>query len=106
MRAIADDKLEVSEAFAEEMYFCLGCLACQTACPAGVDYATLIETARAEVERQGILDSPKRNLIRSILLRRLFTSCSGTSTAFLSKVRARKARAGARLVASGTPATA
>jgi glycolate oxidase iron-sulfur subunit len=74
MRAIADDKLEVSEAFAEEMYFCLGCLACQTACPAGVDYATLIETARAEVERQGILDSPKRNLIRSILLRRLFTS--------------------------------
>ena len=33
MRGVADDRLAVSEAFAEEMYFCLGCLACQTACP-------------------------------------------------------------------------
>lgn len=74
MRAIADDRLDVSQAFAEEMYFCLGCLACQTACPAGVDYAELIETARAEVERRGVLDTPKRNVIRSLLLRRLFTS--------------------------------
>ncbi|MGA1196249.1 MAG: 4Fe-4S dicluster domain-containing protein, partial [Candidatus Latescibacterota bacterium] len=39
MRAIADDRLEVSKTFADEMYFCLGCLACQSACPAGVDYA-------------------------------------------------------------------
>ena len=41
MRAIADDRLEVSKAFADEMYFCLGCLACMTACPAGVNYAEL-----------------------------------------------------------------
>ena len=53
MRAIADGELEASKTFAEEMYFCLGCLACQTACPAGVDYAALFENARAEVERQG-----------------------------------------------------
>ena len=38
--------------FADEMSYCLGCLACQTACPAGVDYATLLENARGEVERQ------------------------------------------------------
>jgi glycolate oxidase iron-sulfur subunit len=43
----------VTRAFGEEMYYCLGCLACTTACPAGVDYAKLFETARAEVERQG-----------------------------------------------------
>ena len=33
------------------MCYCLGCLACQTACPAGVDYAELFETARSDIER-------------------------------------------------------
>ena len=36
MRAVADRELEIGPAFAEEMSYCLGCLACQTACPAGV----------------------------------------------------------------------
>ena len=51
MRAVADGKIETSQAFGEEMYFCLGCLACMTACPAGVNYAELFEHARAEAER-------------------------------------------------------
>ena len=72
MRAIADDRLEVTKAFGEEMYFCLGCLACQTACPAGVNYAELFERARAEIEERGGLNSPKRNLIRGFMLRWLF----------------------------------
>lgn len=50
MRAVADGKLPAdSRQFADEMYFCLGCLACETACPAGVNYAEMLETARAEV---------------------------------------------------------
>lgn len=72
MRAVADGRQDVSRAFAEEMYFCLGCLACQTACPAGVDYAQLFEHARGEVERQGVLDTPKRDRIRSWTLQWLF----------------------------------
>ncbi|MCC7519074.1 MAG: (Fe-S)-binding protein [Verrucomicrobiae bacterium] len=72
MRAIADDRLEVTRAFGEEMYFCLGCLACMTACPAGVDYAHLFEMARAEVERRRVLSSPKRNFVRWALIRWLF----------------------------------
>ena len=48
MRAIADGKLEATRTFADEMYFCLGCLACMTACPAGVNYAELFEHARAD----------------------------------------------------------
>ncbi len=72
MRAIADDRLEVSKAFADEMYFCLGCLACMTACPAGVNYAELFEHARAEAEQSGKLDNPRRNLIRGFTLRWLF----------------------------------
>ena len=39
MRAVADGALEVTHEFAEEMSYCLGCLACQTACPAGDTHA-------------------------------------------------------------------
>ncbi len=72
MRAIADDRLEPTKAFAEEMYFCLGCLACMTACPAGVNYAELFEQARAEAERAKVLKSTKRTIIRGFTLRWLF----------------------------------
>jgi glycolate oxidase iron-sulfur subunit len=76
MRAIADDQLEASRAFAEEMYFCLGCLACMTACPAGVNYAELFEHARAEAESSGVLRSPRRDLIRKLLIHWLFGNLS------------------------------
>ncbi len=72
MRAVADDRLTPSKAFAEEMYFCLGCLACMTACPAGVNYAELFENARAEAEQSGVLDSPRRTLLRTLVLKWLF----------------------------------
>jgi glycolate oxidase iron-sulfur subunit len=58
MRSIADGRLEATRTFADEMYFCLGCLACMTACPAGVNYAELFEHARAEAEASGVLRSP------------------------------------------------
>ena len=72
MRAVADGRLEATSAFADEMYFCLGCLACMTACPAGVNYAELFEHARAEAEESGVLDSPGRKWIRLFTLRWLF----------------------------------
>ncbi len=72
MRAIADGRLEPTRAFADEMYFCLGCLACVTACPAGVNYAELFEHARAEAEQSGVLSSPKRSFIRGFTVRWLF----------------------------------
>lgn len=72
MRAIADGQLEAQKAFADEMYFCLGCLACETACPAGVDYTGLFEMARAEAERTRALPSPARRFLRWLLLDVLF----------------------------------
>ena len=72
MRAIADERLEPTKTFADEMYYCLGCLACMTACPAGVDYAELFERARAEAEASRVLANPGRSLIRSLSLRGLF----------------------------------
>jgi glycolate oxidase iron-sulfur subunit len=72
MRAIADGNLEAGESFADEMYFCLGCLACETACPAGVDYTHLFEMARAEAEQSPAKRTPVRRLTRWLLLGVLF----------------------------------
>lgn len=73
MRAIADEELETTPAFAEEMSYCVGCLACTTACPAGVDYTTLLEAARAQVEQSGVAATPARSVVRALTLRLLFT---------------------------------
>src|SRR3990170_826235 len=72
MRAVADGELEVTREFAEEMSYCLGCLACQTACPAGVDYAELFETARSDIEIAGAHPGVQRTIWRALTLRFLF----------------------------------
>jgi glycolate oxidase iron-sulfur subunit len=54
MRAVARGDLEAADpAFAEAMYYCVGCRACETACPAGVEFGWLLEEARATVEDAG-----------------------------------------------------
>ncbi len=73
MRGIAEAKLEVTREFGEELYFCLGCLACETACPAGVNYAVMFEEARADIEQAQVLSNGKRNLVRAVTLRWMFT---------------------------------
>jgi glycolate oxidase iron-sulfur subunit len=72
MRAIADGALDVTQEFAEEMSYCLGCLACQTACPAGVNYAELFETARSDIERNHAQPGLARKFWRSLTLGFLF----------------------------------
>jgi glycolate oxidase iron-sulfur subunit len=72
MRAVADGELKLSPAFADEMSYCLGCLACQTACPAGVDYSNLLETARAEVQSAGLNQTFSSRFWRTITIRGLF----------------------------------
>jgi glycolate oxidase iron-sulfur subunit len=73
MRAIADGEMELTKNFGEEMYFCLGCLACTTACPAGVNYAELFEVARMDIETSGVLAKPSRNVIRWLTVKYIFT---------------------------------
>jgi glycolate oxidase iron-sulfur subunit len=72
MRAVADGALEITPAFADEMSYCLGCLACQSACPAGVNYATLFETARNDIEIAGVSRNPRRRFWRAVTLGFLF----------------------------------
>jgi glycolate oxidase iron-sulfur subunit len=72
MRAVADGELKLSPAFADEMSYCLGCLACETACPAGVDYSNLLETARAEVQSAGLNQTFASRFWRTVTMRGLF----------------------------------
>ena len=53
MRAVAEGRLDVTETYTRHLDLCLGCRACETACPAGVPFGSLLETARAEIERGG-----------------------------------------------------
>ncbi|MBU4461240.1 MAG: (Fe-S)-binding protein, partial [Verrucomicrobia bacterium] len=62
----------MSATIAREMEYCLGCLACTSACPAGVHYAEIFEAARAETLRTGVLDTLFRRFLRAFVLRGLF----------------------------------
>src|SRR5437867_872049 len=50
MQAVADGRLAVSDDFIEHMYCCVGCRACETACPSGVQFGKLIEAAREQIQ--------------------------------------------------------
>ncbi len=53
MRAAAEGRQALTPAFARHLDLCLGCRACETACPAGVPFGTLLEATRAQFARQG-----------------------------------------------------
>jgi glycolate oxidase iron-sulfur subunit len=53
MRVGHEDGESVSPEMTEHFDNCLGCMACVTACPSGVQYDRLIERVRPQVERHG-----------------------------------------------------
>ncbi len=44
-------RLELGESFVTHIDRCLGCLNCQTACPSGVHYGSLLENARSQIDQ-------------------------------------------------------
>jgi Fe-S oxidoreductase len=53
IEAAAQGRIPLDARLEEHMYVCLGCRACETACPAGVHFGTIIEAGRAEVGPTG-----------------------------------------------------
>src|SRR5437763_7365290 len=50
MQAVAEGRMDISAEFVDHMYCCLGCRACETACPSGVQFGKLIEAAREQIQ--------------------------------------------------------
>ena len=70
MKGVEEGAIGLGPSVAKHIDLCLGCMACVTACPSGVRYDLLIESARVNVEREtkrGFFDSTFRNLIFAIL---------------------------------------
>jgi glycolate oxidase iron-sulfur subunit len=58
MRAAAEGRLDLSQTLARHLDLCLGCRACESACPAGVPFGSLLEATRAQLARRGLGSTP------------------------------------------------
>jgi glycolate oxidase iron-sulfur subunit len=54
MRAAAEGRTGLTPTLARHLDLCLGCRACETACPSGVPFGRLLEAARGQLERRGV----------------------------------------------------
>jgi glycolate oxidase iron-sulfur subunit len=64
MKMAAEGNATINETWVSHFDACLGCMACMTACPSGVDYAKLIEATRAQIERRYTRPGPEKRFRR------------------------------------------
>jgi glycolate oxidase iron-sulfur subunit len=70
MKAGLEGRAVLDAAYQRHFDTCLGCMACLTACPSGVQYDRLIEATRPQLERHGertIADRAFRSLIFALI---------------------------------------
>ncbi len=67
MRAAAEGRVGLTETFTRHLDLCLGCRACETACPSGVPFGRLLEQTRGQIERYGRRPVVQRLLTRLML---------------------------------------
>ena len=68
IRMADEGKIGITDSFVKHMEACLLCRACETACPSGVQFGSLMEKARGQVERKY-----KRPLAQRLLRRFIFS---------------------------------
>ena len=52
MKSALEGKIPMGGSLVKHLDMCLGCIACEPACPSGVKYSRLIESARSQIERR------------------------------------------------------
>src|SRR6266481_897056 len=67
MKMAAEGDAAINETWVSHFDACLGCMACMTACPSGVDYAKLIEATRAQIERRYARPAAEKRFRRLLL---------------------------------------
>ena len=67
MRGVAEGNVALGPLLEEEAFLCLGCRACESACPAGVEYGSMLELTRAALTVSGKHDGLAARLERFIL---------------------------------------
>lgn len=71
MKAVSDGFMEPDSQFKEQMDLCLGCRACEPACPSDVKYGQLIEQARESIAAETQFPWHVK-AIRTLFMERLF----------------------------------
>lgn len=71
MKAVVDGIMEPDETFQSQMDLCLGCRACEPACPSDVKYGQLIEQTREAIAREKQFTMPVK-MARKTFLRGIF----------------------------------
>ncbi len=69
MRAAAEGRVGLTPALARHLDLCLGCRACETACPSGVPFGRLLEATRGQLERRDVRGPGTDHAMLGLLLR-------------------------------------
>jgi glycolate oxidase iron-sulfur subunit len=67
MMLVAQHEIPLDQGFVSHIDRCLDCRACETACPSGVEYGRLVESARAEIEANYRRPLTSRLLRRAVM---------------------------------------
>ncbi len=96
MRALAEGRTEVTPTLVHHLDGCLGCRACETACPSAVPYGELLEQVRDHIERHHERPKEERRARRTLL--DALTNPARLSLLLTGARLARRLPGGARLV--------
>jgi glycolate oxidase iron-sulfur subunit len=94
MRSLYEGRVPLDAASVKHLDLCLGCRACEGACPSGVAYGELIEAARPFLEnsyRRSLRDRLKRGLIKEIFPNPVFARAFAAALKLGSALRLEKA---------------